>query len=49
MGANTSAINLLGIVNWGEIAANVQYQAPLLAQYLKMHPRRLQRVFQKQL
>jgi transcriptional regulator GlxA family with amidase domain len=49
MGAISSPLNLLSVTNWPEIAAAVHYKAPLLAQHWKIHQRRLQREFHRQL
>ena len=39
----------LSTQSWPELAARVNYQAALLAKHWKVHPRRLQREFRRQL
>src|SRR5215218_2459565 len=46
--STSSSLNLLKIANWREIAVEAAFQARGLAKVLKMHPRNLQREFQKQ-
>lgn len=49
MKTNSIPVNLSKVSNWPELAAQVHYQAPMLAKYWNVSQRTLERQFRKQL
>jgi transcriptional regulator GlxA family with amidase domain len=49
MKKKSAPIDLLNVQNWPKLAAAVHFQAADLAKLWKVHPRKLQRAFRRQL